>query len=147
MLYFYIQFYALEKVSLNVTCDEGAYLTGTGCVYSVCNGCETRLQVAASAVNSAAANVTTDIKLIGNLTSAVSGFAVLKNAASKDVAILETLNDELQSLYATFFQIKEDVRVSSYDVVVLNYMVRVEGSMCLCHARLAGIYNIIVLMP
>ena len=136
MLYFYTQFYALEEVSLNVTCDEGAYLTGTGCVYSGCNGCETRLQVAASAVNSAAANVTTDIKLIGNLTSAVGGFTALKNAASKDVAILEALNDELQSLYTNFSQIKEDVRVSSYVVVVLNYMVRVGGCMCLCHVLL-----------
>ena len=120
-----MQFYAIEEVSLSVACDEGAYLTQAGCVYNrSCNGCETRLREAASAVNSDAGNVTDVIELIGNLTSAASGFGALDDAAAEDAAVLAATKDELEALYTEVSLINADVQASSYIVIDLNSKVR-----------------------
>eukprot|EP00731_Ephydatia_muelleri_P016691 Em0009g1115a len=114
-------FYAIEEVSLSVTCDEGAHLTEAGCVYnSSCNSCETRLQQAASAVNSGAANVTTAIELFGNLSSAADGFAALDAAAAEDAAILAAITNALDSLYLNVFLVAGGVEASSNILIRFN---------------------------
>ena len=108
-------------MSLSVTCDEGAHLTEAGCVYnSSCNSCETRLQQAASAVNSGAANVTTAIELFGNLSSAADGFAALDAAAAEDAAILAAITNALDSLYLNVFLVAGGVEASSNILIRFN---------------------------
>lgn len=116
---FLSQYYALEEVSLSVTCDGGAHLTVAGCVYdySSCNGCETRLQRTASAVSSRAADVTTAIEIIGNLSSAVEGLAALDAATAEEAEILTAIKNALDGLYLNVSFFGEDV-VGSFNTLI-----------------------------